>query len=93
MSDQLVQKGFRVSGRVQGVGFRWWTKSTADGLGLSGTVRNLPDGSVEVHVRAQPDVVEFFAGKLHEGPWAARVEGVEPMPSEAELPAGFEIRR
>jgi len=92
MSEEQPQKGFRVTGRVQGVGFRWWTKNTADGLSVSGTVRNLADGSVEVHARAQADVLQVFGKKLEEGPWAARVEDVEEIPSEVELPTGFEIR-
>ena len=93
MSEEQLQKGFRVTGRVQGVGFRWWTKNTADELSVRGTVKNLPDGSVEVHARAEPDVMEVFAGKLEEGPWPARVEQVESIPSETDLPRGFEIRR
>jgi acylphosphatase len=42
--------GFKVQGKVQGVGFRMWVRHTGTGLGLRGSVRNLEDGSVEVHV-------------------------------------------
>jgi len=93
MSDNTVQKGFRLTGRVQGVGFRWWTKRTADGLSVSGTVKNLRDGSVEVHARAARETMERFFGRLHDGPWGAQVQGVEEIASDGDLPSGFEIRR
>ena len=51
----MAEAGFRVTGRVQGVGFRWWTRSLATRLGLSGSVRNLSDGSVAVHARGTDD--------------------------------------
>ncbi len=65
MSDsepERHQRGFRVRGRVQGVGFRWWTRRKASDLGLRGTVRNRPDGSVEVHVAGDVETLEAFAG-------------------------------
>jgi len=46
-----------VSGRVQGVGFRWWTQNTARALGVAGSVRNLPDGTVEILAQGDPDAV------------------------------------
>jgi acylphosphatase len=46
-----------VSGRVQGVGFRWWAQGVARQLGLAGRVRNLPDGRVEIVVQGEPDSV------------------------------------
>lgn len=46
-----------VSGRVQGVGFRWWAQGVARQLGLAGRVRNLPDGRVEILVQGEPDAV------------------------------------
>ncbi len=46
-----------VTGRVQGVGFRWWAQNTARALGLAGKVRNLPDGGVEIIAQGEPDAV------------------------------------
>ncbi len=85
------QRGFRVSGRVQGVGFRWWTHRTASGLGLRGTVGNCPDGTVEVHAAGDFETLEAFADELRGGPPLARVEGVEDFQSDGRLPTRFEI--
>lgn len=74
-----VARAFLVSGRVQGVGFRWWTKRTADELGLAGAVRNRRDGRVELRVRGAPDAVGSLAVRLRQGPPAARVEAVEEL--------------
>jgi acylphosphatase len=73
----MVERGFRLKGRVQGVGFRWWTRKTAQELGVVGTVKNLPDGSVEVMARAEEPVMDRFAAKLRRGPSVARVAEVE----------------
>lgn len=91
--DVTVQRGFRVRGMVQGVGFRWWTRRTAQELGIHGNVRNCPDGSVEVRARAAPPVLEEFAERLERGPPAALVRSVEAFPSSEVLPEGFEIAR
>ncbi|HVR96650.1 MAG TPA: acylphosphatase [Thermoanaerobaculia bacterium] len=85
----------RVSGRVQGVGFRWFTRQAAQELGgLTGRVRNLPDGRVEVEVAGGPERLEAFRGRLLQGPSGSWVAGLE----EEELstvPAwdGFKIDR
>jgi len=61
-------------------------------LGVSGTVRNRGDGSVEAHVVGDPGAVEAFERGLWKGPPAARVDAVEVFESEAVLPEGrFEI--
>lgn len=65
-----------VSGRVQGVFFRAWTREQAEELGLDGWVRNRPDGTVEVVAHGDAELVERLEGRLHEGPPAARVVGV-----------------
>jgi acylphosphatase len=84
---------FRVSGRVQGVGFRYAALNEARRLGVAGWVRNLPDGGVEVLAQAEPAVLERFHDWLRQGPPAARVTNVErAMESTADLPAGFQIR-
>jgi acylphosphatase len=85
-------RGYRVSGRVQGVGFRWWTRRTARALGLTGLVRNLPDGSVEVQAGGSPEVLDRLEAALHEGPPAARVERVERIPADPRArTTGFDI--
>ena len=87
-----VQTGFRITGRVQGVFYRAWTRSVAEELGLSGSVRNLPDGSVEAHVGGAPEAVRVFESRLWEGPPAAVVEGVERLESSGQLASGpFQI--
>lgn len=73
--------GYRVSGRVQGVGYRWWTCKVADRLGVRGTVANRVDGSVEVQVCGPPDAIAMMVEELRKGPWAARVDGVERFDS------------
>lgn len=90
----MTEAGFRVSGRVQGVGFRWWTRAQGARLGLAGTVRNLPDGSVEVQARGPDHALAELERLLSEGPPHARVERVDRVPA-ALLPdaEGFQIIR
>ena len=73
---------WRVSGRVQGVGFRWFTRRAAQELGVVGRVRNLPDGSVEIEAVADPGTLEHFKERVQEGPAGSKVTGLEeePMP-------------
>jgi acylphosphatase len=82
-SDGVTRSGFRVRGRVQGVGFRWWTGLQARRLGLMGTVRNAEDGSVEVHVRGTGEAVDEMGRLLRQGPPLARVDAVEPLRYDA----------
>ena len=78
----MTSKGFLVRGRVQGVGFRWWTARQARMLGLSGSVRNLLGGGVEVVVSGDHDAVSEFRGRLGRGPRTARVESVSETPAQ-----------
>ena len=69
-----------VRGRVQGVGFRWWTRARALELGLVGHARNLPDGRVEVSAQGPRPALEELLGLLEEEPSTThrpgRVDGV-----------------
>lgn len=97
MTDQAEDhelRAFRVRGRVQGVGFRWWTRQTADRLGLGGSVRNCRDGTVEVRAAGSGEALEELARALRSGPSSARVHAVEEL--EADPNTGrksFEIVR
>lgn len=88
-----ARRGFRVTGRVQGVGFRWWTQKTASSLGLRGTVRNCADGSVEVHAAGTAEAVDTLGRKLESGPGSARVATVEEIEVRDDLPGTFRIVR
>lgn len=65
-----------VSGRVQGVGFRWFTRRAAVELGLTGWVRNLPGGDVEVQAAGSPATLARLKQELERGPGGARVSSV-----------------
>ena len=89
----LVARWFRLSGRVQGVGFRFFAHEAAQIEGLSGWVANLADGRVDVWVEGDADAVERVERKIRRGPPAARVDGVETLDAApAGRYTGFEIR-
>lgn len=66
-----------VRGIVQGVNYRWFTQRRATDLGLTGFVRNLADGSVQVTVEGEREVIDQLLDALRIGPAAAVVEGVQ----------------
>jgi acylphosphatase len=66
-----------VHGRVQGVSFRYYTNMRAEELGLTGWVRNLPDGTVEVVAEGSRAQLDRLLGFLNQGPIGARVSSVE----------------
>jgi acylphosphatase len=66
----------RVTGYVQGVGFRWFTLRLAQQYGLTGWVRNRPDGSVELEAEGEREVVETFLGEVRSGPRFGRIASV-----------------
>jgi len=73
-----------VSGRVQGVGFRYHVVESARRHGVTGDVRNLPEGQVEVRAEGPPAGLGAMLEELRQGPRFARVSGVE----ESELDTG-----
>lgn len=86
-SDQIIFKG-----EVQGVGFRWTCRRLATEQGLSGWVRNLPDGSVEAVLQGGPERVKDLLEALLNEPGRIRV--TETMQRKLDLPTiqGFSVR-
>lgn len=78
-----------IAGRVQGVGYRDWMVREAGRLGLSGWVRNRPDGMVEAVVAGPEPAVEALLTLVRRGPRLARVDAVEERFWEGEVPEGF----
>ena len=83
-----------ISGRVQGVGFRWSAATEAERLGVSGSIRNLGEGNVEADISGEPDAVEHFTEWLRVGPPGARVDDleIEDLPDDDPEGSGFRIR-
>ncbi len=82
-----------ISGLVQGVGFRWYTREQALGRDLAGFVRNLPDGRVEAAFEGEPGDVDGMLEWCRGGPggaWVAEVEVEEERPTGED---GFRITR
>lgn len=83
----------RITGRVQGVGYRWHMARQARALGLTGWVRNRQDGSVEAQATGPADAVQALVSWAHHGPELARVDGVVVSTPESVEPCqGFEQR-
>ena len=79
-------------GRVQGVGFRWTVKNLAQGFDVTGSVRNLPDGRVELDVAGEREEVEAFLEEIVESELKAHIRGVESVPGDPLAPRkGFQI--
>lgn len=72
-----------VSGRVQGVGFRWAARDQARALGITGEARNRPDGSVEMLIEGLPDALREFQTWCYSGPESAEVTAVSAQPEPA----------
>ena len=81
-----VARRFVVSGRVQGVGFRYFTQDAARREGIAGLVRNLLDGRVEVLAEGDEEALKRLELAIRRGPSGARVERVEV---DGVPPAGY----
>ncbi len=88
-----VARRYVIDGRVQGVGFRWFTHDAAVREGVQGWVRNLADGSVEVVAEGEGAAVDRLEAAVRRGPSSARVErfDVEELAPTGRT-TGFEIR-
>lgn len=79
MGSDLVRVRVFADGRVQGVAFRYFAEKCARTLEITGWVRNLPDGRVEVLAEGRGENIELFLDKLREGPRLARVDSLDVM--------------
>ncbi|NQD86349.1 acylphosphatase [Paenarthrobacter sp. CM16] len=82
MTDEAQRVTARITGLVQGVGFRYWTARKADELGLRGTVRNSLDGSVELVAEGNAADVDRIVKWLHSTRAPGRVENADVELSE-----------
>ena len=84
MAEELQARRFYISGRVQGVGYRYFAQRAAAQLGLSGYVKNLYDGRVEAYAVGTADQLQAFRTRLNHGPSYALVEAVSESDAEIE---------
>jgi acylphosphatase len=80
-----LARRYVITGRVQGVGFRWFAEAAAAREGVHGWVRNRADGAVEALAEGDADAIERFEHAIRHGPSAARVDHVDV---EATVPSG-----
>lgn len=91
---ETVSRQIRVSGRVQGVGYRAALREVAERLGVAGWVRNRADGSVEAVAHGRAEAVDALVDWARRGPPGSRVLDVQITPCDPgqRLPARFEVR-
>ena len=88
--SQSARRWF-IRGRVQGVGFRYFAQRAAEELELTGYVRNLDDGRVEVYAIGPSTKLSELASRLHRGPRWADVRGVDEQEAEPHKYHSFQV--
>ncbi|MCX2481210.1 acylphosphatase [Pedobacter sp. MC2016-15] len=81
----------KITGKVQGVGFRYTTKVVADQMGVRGMIRNEKDGTVYIEAEGDDTLLEVFLEWCNEGPDRSKIENVEVTPGELKNYRNFEI--
>lgn len=77
----MTEQCFKISGRVQGVGFRRWAERQVANIGgLSGYIANMEDGSVLILLKGEPNALNLMLQNLYKGPLFARVDSIENTP-------------
>jgi acylphosphatase len=87
-----IARHLSITGRVQGVFFRAWSREQADELGVTGWIRNRPDGHVEAHIEGEDAAVDEMIERLRHGPPAADVENIRTWDADVCDFDGFEVR-
>ena len=90
-SNTRIARRWYISGRVQGVGYRYFAQNAAAALGLSGYARNLDDGRVEIYAVGPSEALSELSARLREGPRWADVRGVDEQEAAMERGSSFEI--
>lgn len=93
MPDRQRVVNVLIEGRVQGVGFRYWTEREARSLGLDGWVRNRRDGAVEALFSGAPQAVADMVALCGEGPSYAHVREVTILREGGSVAGGFKVKR
>jgi acylphosphatase len=88
----MISRRLRISGRVQGVGFRYAMQDEAARRGVNGWVRNRSDGSVEALLQGEDDAVEALTAWARHGPRGAYVDEVQIAAEEDSPHSGFALR-
>ena len=79
MNDELIEIHTIAKGNVQGVGFRYTTYQMAKEIGLKGSVKNLPDGTVEIYAQGTKSEISLFCKQL-ENHWSGYMQPLELTP-------------
>ena len=88
----MTGRDYLISGRVQGVGYRYFAEREANRIGVTGWARNLDDGGVEVHANGSAAQLDSFEGRLRQGPRWSGVRSVEVKEVEVSGAQEFAIR-
>ena len=89
----MLARRYVLKGRVQGVGFRYFVHQAAHDLGIRGWVRNLEDGTVEVHAQGGSEIMTRFVAEIRSGPSFAMVEDIQEDDAQTEDYENFFIER
>jgi acylphosphatase len=89
--EALEARTWFISGRVQGVGFRWFVSAAASSIGVRGWVRNEDDGRVQVYGVGNREQLNRLAALLHRGPSRAEVRGVEQREAPVQQLSSFSV--
>jgi len=86
-----MTRRYIITGRVQGVGFRWFVEREASAIGVGGWVRNNDNGSVEVLASGSDEQLAKLRTRLKEGPRASRVDEVQELEEQEQHAPSFRI--
>jgi acylphosphatase len=87
----MVALRLTIKGKVQGIGFRWFAKQVAQSQAIEGTVKNLPNGDVEIFCQGSIYNLSLFTDAMRKGPKDAEVNSLDIKKTEDQGFTGFKI--